>query len=214
VLPIVHELGRTRLEVNVKLKANFSAKLFAVNLLVTVPVPDNTARAEVHTSLGAHPLTLISGRIVSCWSPCRRRTTRRAPTSTQPRRAPGLPRPLPVIPTLNLPCWSLCQLRITQRAPRSTPASAHARPHLSQGGMGCQGEKPCPLLVVPAVRICVRPRKWQSAHEVSCRRLSSAALRRAQLLCCMPACDVRRPGILSRTSTKPLKTRHKDSHLH
>jgi len=214
VLPIVHELGRTRLEVNVKLKANFSAKLFAVNLLVTVPVPDNTARAEVHPSLGAHPLSLISALILPCWSPCRRRTTRRAPTSTQPRRAPGLPRPLPVIPTLNLPCWSLCQLRITQRAPRSTPASAHARPHLSQGGMGCQGEKPCPLLVVPAVRICVRPRKWQSAHEVSCRRLSSAALRRAQLLCCMPACDVRRPGILSRTSTKPLKTRHKDSHLH
>ena len=82
MLPIVHELGRTRLEVNVKLKANFSAKLFAVNLLVTVPVPDNTARAEVHTSLGAHPLSLISALILPCWSPCRRRTTRRAPTST------------------------------------------------------------------------------------------------------------------------------------
>ncbi len=58
MLPIVHELGRTRLEVNVKLKANFSAKLFAVNLLVTVPVPDNTARADVHTSLGARPARL------------------------------------------------------------------------------------------------------------------------------------------------------------
>jgi len=173
----------------------------------------HSARRGPHQPRRA-PSPLISALILPCWSPCRRRTTRRAPTSTQPRRAPGLPRPLPVIPTLNLPCWSLCQLRITQRAPRSTPASAHARPHLSQGGMGCQGEKPCPLLVVPAVRICVRPRKWQSAHEVSCRRLSSAALRRAQLLCCMPACDVRRPGILSRTSTKPLKTRHKDSHLH
>ncbi|KAK9845788.1 hypothetical protein WJX81_002341 [Elliptochloris bilobata] len=52
VLPIVNELGRTRLEVNVKLKANFSAKLYALNLLVTVPVPENTAHADIHTSQG------------------------------------------------------------------------------------------------------------------------------------------------------------------
>lgn len=57
VLPIVNELGRTRLEVNVKLKANFSAKLFALNLLVTVPVPENTARADIHTTLGTWPPT-------------------------------------------------------------------------------------------------------------------------------------------------------------
>ena len=55
MLPIVNELGRTRLEVNVKLKANFSAKLFALNLLVTVPVPENTARADIHTTLGTWP---------------------------------------------------------------------------------------------------------------------------------------------------------------
>lgn len=53
MLPIVNELGRTRLEVNVKTKANFSDKLYALNLVVTVPVPENTAKADIHTSLGA-----------------------------------------------------------------------------------------------------------------------------------------------------------------
>ena len=59
VLPIVNEMGRTRLEVNVKLKANFSDKLYALNLVVTVPVPENTAKADIHTSLGARRRILL-----------------------------------------------------------------------------------------------------------------------------------------------------------
>ena len=86
MLPIVHELGRTRLEVNVKLKANFSAKLFAVNLLVTVPVPDNTARAEIHTSLGARPsCSLYTGPTLLCACLRHEHGARRYPH--QPRRA-------------------------------------------------------------------------------------------------------------------------------
>lgn len=52
VLPVINEMGRTRLEVNVKVKSTFDAKLFALNVVVQVPMPDNTARAEVQTSQG------------------------------------------------------------------------------------------------------------------------------------------------------------------
>ena len=52
VLPVINEMGRTRLEVNVNVKSTFDAKLFALNVVVTVPMPDNTARAELQTSQG------------------------------------------------------------------------------------------------------------------------------------------------------------------
>ena len=53
VLPVVSELGRTRLDVQVKIKGNFDVTHFALNVIVTVPVPDNTAKADIQTSQGA-----------------------------------------------------------------------------------------------------------------------------------------------------------------
>ena len=47
VLPVVKELGRTRLEVNVKVKAMFTFKLFATNVVIKIPLPSNTAVANV-----------------------------------------------------------------------------------------------------------------------------------------------------------------------
>jgi hypothetical protein len=38
--------------VNIKLKASFNAQLFAMNVVVTIPVPDNTANADLQTSQG------------------------------------------------------------------------------------------------------------------------------------------------------------------
>eukprot|EP00741_Cyanophora_paradoxa_P019768 tig00021168_g19079.t1 len=52
VIPIVKELGRTRLEVNVKVKAQYNAKLFALNTIIKVPCPKNTARATNVVSAG------------------------------------------------------------------------------------------------------------------------------------------------------------------
>jgi len=43
VSPIVKEHGRSRLEVNVKLKAQFDPTLFALNVIVKIPLPTNTA---------------------------------------------------------------------------------------------------------------------------------------------------------------------------
>jgi len=43
VSPIVKEHGRSRLEVNIKLKAQFDPTLFALNVIVKIPLPTNTA---------------------------------------------------------------------------------------------------------------------------------------------------------------------------
>ncbi|CAL5219972.1 g1909 [Coccomyxa viridis] len=52
VTPLITELGRTRMEVNTKVKAGFSNKLFALNVVITIPVPDTTASADMQTSIG------------------------------------------------------------------------------------------------------------------------------------------------------------------
>ena len=62
VTPLINELGRTRLEVNVKVKAGFSKQLFALAVVVSIPVPDTTAKAELQTTIGAGPM--------STWADC------------------------------------------------------------------------------------------------------------------------------------------------
>lgn len=52
VLPVVKELGRTRLEVNVKVKSMFTFKLFATNVVIKIPLPKNTAVANVSAASG------------------------------------------------------------------------------------------------------------------------------------------------------------------
>ena len=52
VIPVINELGRTRLEVKVAVKSSFNDKLFALNVVITIPMPDNTARADIQPSQG------------------------------------------------------------------------------------------------------------------------------------------------------------------
>lgn len=52
VMPTITEHGRTRLEFNVTLKALFSAKLSANNVVVLLPVPDHTAKANILVTNG------------------------------------------------------------------------------------------------------------------------------------------------------------------
>ncbi|GFR47859.1 hypothetical protein Agub_g9668 [Astrephomene gubernaculifera] len=52
VLPVISEVGRTRLEAAVSVKANFSHKLQAGPVVVLVPVPDNTASAKLLVTAG------------------------------------------------------------------------------------------------------------------------------------------------------------------
>lgn len=50
---LVTEKGRTRLEVSVKLKSSFPSNLFATNVIVLIPMPEQTARANFQLSTGA-----------------------------------------------------------------------------------------------------------------------------------------------------------------
>ncbi|KAG8071933.1 hypothetical protein GUJ93_ZPchr0006g44067 [Zizania palustris] len=52
VLPTIKELGRTRMEINVKVKSVFGAKMFALGVVVKVPVPKQTAKASFQTTSG------------------------------------------------------------------------------------------------------------------------------------------------------------------
>eukprot|EP00873_Tetraselmis_striata_P002955 jgi/Tetstr1/423219/TSEL_001337.t1 len=52
VIPIIKEYGRTRIEVNVKVKSTFNSKLFALNVVVRVPVPKYTAKANIQITNG------------------------------------------------------------------------------------------------------------------------------------------------------------------
>ena len=45
-------MGRTRLEVNVQIKATFSSKIYGMNMVVLVPVPESTAKANILVTLG------------------------------------------------------------------------------------------------------------------------------------------------------------------
>jgi len=38
--------------VNVKAKSAFNNKLFALNVVISIPVPDNTAKADIQTTQG------------------------------------------------------------------------------------------------------------------------------------------------------------------
>eukprot|EP00164_Ancoracysta_twista_P000575 GFYU01000760.1.p1 GENE.GFYU01000760.1~~GFYU01000760.1.p1 ORF type:complete len:469 (-),score=128.21 GFYU01000760.1:72-1478(-) len=52
VTPLVKEVGRTRLQAAVNVRAMFTSKLFATNVIVKVPMPKNTARAIINTTAG------------------------------------------------------------------------------------------------------------------------------------------------------------------
>lgn len=47
VLPVINEHGRTRLEMSVTIKSVFAPQLFALNVVVQIPVPNNTAKCNI-----------------------------------------------------------------------------------------------------------------------------------------------------------------------
>lgn len=86
---MIRELGRTRLETTVKMKAAFSPKLFAIHVVVRVPVPKWTARATITVSQGKAKYDAAQNCLVrACplYSPSRSRRPR------DPVRRGGLPR--------------------------------------------------------------------------------------------------------------------------
>ena len=45
IVPLVHEFGNQRVEMNIKLKSLFEKNLFATNVIIKVPCPPNTQSA-------------------------------------------------------------------------------------------------------------------------------------------------------------------------
>ena len=52
VIPAIQEEGRTRVGINVKITGNFSVQLVGVNLVMKIPVPNNTAKASIKVNSG------------------------------------------------------------------------------------------------------------------------------------------------------------------
>lgn len=49
---IVNEIGKTKVEYQVAIRANYGAKLFATNVVIRIPTPLNTASIHTRTSQG------------------------------------------------------------------------------------------------------------------------------------------------------------------
>ena len=49
---IVNEIGKTKVEYQVAIRANYGAKLFATNVVIRIPTPLNTASIQTRTSQG------------------------------------------------------------------------------------------------------------------------------------------------------------------
>jgi len=52
VMPIVKEIGRSRVEYSLTVKANFNSKMFASGTVIFIPTPKNTAVCKVEVTLG------------------------------------------------------------------------------------------------------------------------------------------------------------------
>eukprot|EP00298_Acanthocystis_sp_HF-20_P013364 c20312_g1_i1.p1 GENE.c20312_g1_i1~~c20312_g1_i1.p1 ORF type:complete len:435 (+),score=134.89 c20312_g1_i1:61-1365(+) len=64
VKPIIRELGRTRIEVDIKVKSFFPARLSAQNVTISIPMPKNTALCRITTSSGKAKYKAEAGAIV------------------------------------------------------------------------------------------------------------------------------------------------------
>jgi AP-2 complex subunit mu-1 len=52
VMPLIREIGRSRIEITVKLRACYAPSIAATSVIVRIPVPGHTARATVNVSGG------------------------------------------------------------------------------------------------------------------------------------------------------------------
>lgn len=51
MLPAINEHGRSRVESSISVKSVFPASLFALNVVILVPVPNNTSKCNIVVSV-------------------------------------------------------------------------------------------------------------------------------------------------------------------
>lgn len=69
VQPIVEEIGKSRVEYTVHVKANFQPKLSANNVVIKIPTPLNTANVDCKVTLGKAKYVPAENVIVWKWVP-------------------------------------------------------------------------------------------------------------------------------------------------
>jgi AP-2 complex subunit mu-1 len=52
IVPLVHEFGTDRVEMNVKIRSLYEKNLFATNVIIKVPCPTNTSKCNIFASSG------------------------------------------------------------------------------------------------------------------------------------------------------------------
>jgi len=52
VIPLVTEYSKSRIEYEVKIKGNFSSKLFATGVIIKIPTPKNAAKCKISQGIG------------------------------------------------------------------------------------------------------------------------------------------------------------------
>jgi len=52
ILPIVNEIGRSRVEASITVKSNFDNKLFGTNIVIKIPIPKNSATCKLISTNG------------------------------------------------------------------------------------------------------------------------------------------------------------------
>ncbi|KAG5460211.1 MAG: Mu homology domain-containing protein [Olpidium bornovanus] len=67
VHPVVNEIGKTRVEYKVLIKASFSSKLYANNVVVKIPTPLNTANTDIRVGAGKAKYVPAENAIVWKW---------------------------------------------------------------------------------------------------------------------------------------------------
>jgi len=115
VLPVVKELGRTRLEVNVKVKAMFTFKLFATNVVIKIPLPSNTADANVSAASGKCKYEPSQGGII--WK------LRRFPGDTEYFMSGEVN----LMSTMNDKAWSRPPIEMDFQVPMFAASGLHVR---------------------------------------------------------------------------------------
>lgn len=145
VMPVIREMGRSRIELTVKIKTNgFSQNLFANNVIVRIPVPKHTARATTTVSSGKAKYksdqnaviwkikrfpgqceATLSADVELVRRPRGRRVGARVSSQLSLFAAPCAPRPAgPACPLLTCPCGRT-ETDLLHVYPLLSPSSRH-----------------------------------------------------------------------------------------
>jgi len=115
VKPIIREQGRTRIELDVKVKSVFPSKLFAQAVVILIPLPKTTALARVTSSAGKAKYRAEDGGIV--WK------VRRFPGETEY----GLSGEVELMASTSEKTWARSPITMDFQIPMFTASGLHVR---------------------------------------------------------------------------------------